>query len=186
MDSEARRLALNFDGPLALLTVDEIYDQASVALFRAIREDRRVERKPSGIHPGVLGEYFSMWANTAPDGGIIVIGMEDDATGAVSGCQRLSIQQINRIESTRVEYCPDSRSENKRIECLNENGQHDWLLVIRVFYRTDKVVRTSSGHAWWRIADKKKRLTEEEIRGASNREGRNRLRARTMRHELPG
>jgi hypothetical protein len=43
------QLALNFDGPLALLSVDEIFDRASVELFLALKEDRRVERKPAGI-----------------------------------------------------------------------------------------------------------------------------------------
>ena len=103
-----------------------------------------------------------MWANTAPDGGSIVLGMEDD--GAVSGCQKLSVNQINRLDSTRMEYCPDSRSDSKRLEAVGVGDNPDWLLVVRVFYRADKVVRTSSGNAYWRIADKKKRLSEEEIR----------------------
>jgi ATP-dependent DNA helicase RecG len=78
------QLAFNFDGPTALMTVEEIYDHASVELFRRLREDRRIERKLAGIHSDFLGEYFSMWANTAPDGGLIVIGMEDDAEGTIS------------------------------------------------------------------------------------------------------
>jgi len=158
------QLAFNFGGPLALLTVDEIYERASVGLFRALLEDRRVERKPAGIHSEALGDYFCMWANTAPDGGIVVIGIEDDPEGTVSGCSHLSIHQLNRLESTRVEYCADSRSESKRVEAINLAGEADYLLVIRVFYRADKVVRTNSGTAFWRIADKKKRLSEEEIR----------------------
>ena len=158
------QLAFNFDGPLALLTVDEIYEHASVDLFRALREDRRIERKPPGIHADALGEYFSMWANTAPDGGVIVIGMEDDAVGTVSGCSTLSTHQLNRLEATRIEYCADSRSETKRVASVNAAGGADFLLLIRVFYRTDKVVRTSSGAAYWRVADKKKRLAEDEIR----------------------
>jgi ATP-dependent DNA helicase RecG len=157
-------MQFNFDGPLALLTVDEIYERASIALLRALREDRRIERKTAGIHGEALGDYFSMWANTEPDGGLIVVGMEDDDAGTVSGCSGLSIQQLNRLESARIEYCADSRSESKRMEAINKEGQADYLLVIRVFYRADKVVRASSGSAFWRIADKKKRLTEEEVR----------------------
>lgn len=164
MASGDPQMVFNFDGPTALLTVEEIYEHASAELFRRLREDRRIERKPSGIHPPALSEYFSMWANTAPDGGLIVIGMEDDPAGSVSGCTDLSIQQLNRLESTRVEYCSDSRSESKRIEAVNIRGEADYLLVIHVLYRADKVVRTHSGDAYWRIADKKKRLTEEEIR----------------------
>ncbi len=147
------------------MTVDEIYERASVDMIRALqKEDRRIERKPAGMHSLALGDYFSMWANTAPDGGVIVIGMEDDEAGTVTGCSKLSMHQLNRLESTRIEYCADSRAESKRIEATNVNGEPDYLLVFRIFYRQDKVVRTSAGNAFWRVADTKRRLTEEEIR----------------------
>jgi hypothetical protein len=50
------QLTFDFDG----------YGHASAELFRALGEDRRIERKPAGIHADVQGEYFSMWANTTP------------------------------------------------------------------------------------------------------------------------
>src|SRR5260221_426337 len=81
---EQSQLKFTFDGPLALMSVQEIFEQASVSLFLKLREDRRIERKSAGIHPQQIGDYLSMWANTAPDGGVLVVGMEDD--GAVSGC----------------------------------------------------------------------------------------------------
>lgn len=158
-----QQLPLNFSGPRALLTVDEIYDNASVRLLQSLgAEDRRIERKPATIHTDFLGEYFSMWANTAPDGGIIVVGMQDN--GSVSGCVGLTVKQMNRLEATRIEYCPDSRSESKRIDAANMNGEADYLLLFRIYYRPDKVVRTSSGKAYTRVADRKKELSEEEIR----------------------
>lgn len=152
------------DRVLPLLSVDEIYYRASVELLQSLgKEDRRFERKRSGTDAQTLAEYFSMWTNTAPDGGIIVVGMEDDCS--VSGCQNRSTDEMNRLESVRIQFCPDSRSESKRISAINSRtGRKDYLLIIRVFYRTDKVVRTTSGNAYWRIADTRKRLTEEEIR----------------------
>jgi ATP-dependent DNA helicase RecG len=152
------------DQVLPLLAVDEIYRRASVELLLSLgKEDRRFERKRSGTENQTLAEYFSMWANTAPDGGIIVIGMEDDCS--ISGCQNRSTDEMNRLESVRIQFCPDSRSESKRIAAINSRtGRKDYLLIIRVLYRPDKVVRTTSGNAYWRIADKRKRLSEEEIR----------------------
>ena len=88
--------------------------------------------------------------------------MNDDKS--VSGCRDLSVKQLNRLEATRIEYCPDSRSESKRIEAMNSTGEADYLLLFRVYYRSDKVVRTVSNKAYARIADKKKELSEEEIR----------------------
>ena len=108
------QLCLVFEGPLALLTVEEIYERASTDLFQKLNEDRRIERKPAGIHSNHLGEYFSMWANTAPDGGLVVIGMEDG--GAASGCSQLAQKGINRLERTGMEYCPDARFDSKRIQ----------------------------------------------------------------------
>ena len=155
---------MEVDRVLPLLTVDQIYSRASVELFQSLgKEDRRFEIKRSGTDDKTLAEYFSMWANTAPDGGIVVIGMEDDCS--VSGCQNRSTDEMNRLESVRIQFCPDSRAESKRIPAINSStGRKDYLLIIRVLYRPDKVVRTTSGNAYWRIADVRKRLTEEEIR----------------------
>jgi ATP-dependent DNA helicase RecG len=73
---------------LQLLSVDEIYHKADGRMLVELKEDRRIERKPAKIHARELGEYFSMWANTAPDGGIMALGVEND--GAFSGCALLS------------------------------------------------------------------------------------------------
>src|SRR5689334_3645281 len=102
--NSAQQFALNFSGPLALLTVDELYEKATAELLQKLgEEDRRIEHKPSTIHTPVLGEYFSMWANTVPEGGIIVVGMADDRS--ISGCKNLSVKQVNKLESTRIEHC---------------------------------------------------------------------------------
>src|ERR1035438_59912 len=137
--SSGMQLPLIFEGPPALISVEDIYDHASVDLFQRLKEDRRIERKPAGIHPPQVGEYFSMWANTVPDGGLIVVGMEND--GSVRGCTQLSQKELNRLEKTGMEYCPDARFDSKRIEA----GANDYMLVFRVYYRPDKVAKTVSG-----------------------------------------
>ncbi len=161
---ESNGQALAEDEVLPLISVNEIYRHASVELLQSLgKEDRRFERKRSGTDAQSLSEYFSMWANTAPDGGIIVLGMEDDLS--ISGCKARSTEEMNRLESVRVHYCPDSRADSKRVAAINsKTGKKDYLLVIRVFYRPDKVVRTTSGNAFWRVGDARKKLTEEEIR----------------------
>ncbi len=99
-----------------------------------------------------------MWANTAPDGGLVVIGMEDG--GGVGGCSKLSQKELNRLEKTGMEYCPDARFDSKRVEA----GANDYLLIFRVFYKPDKVVKTVSGDAFIRYGDSKKKLNDEEVR----------------------
>ena len=74
------QLNLSFDEPLALLSPDEIYQNASHSLLALLKEDRRLERKTAGVHGRALGEYFSMWANTVPEGGLIVLGRKTTVT----------------------------------------------------------------------------------------------------------
>ena len=76
------QLNLRFDIPLALITPDEIYQNAE-AFIELLKEDRRFERKSPKTSPRSLGEYFSMWANTLPDGGLIALGIEDNGTAGV-------------------------------------------------------------------------------------------------------
>ena len=94
------QLSFSFPPPepelLQLMSVEEIYERASQHLLDKLKEDRRLERKTAGIHPESLGPYFSMWANTSPDGGILVIGQEDD--GRFTGCAKLDNNQLNRLE----------------------------------------------------------------------------------------
>ncbi len=156
---------LTFDFPdplLPLLTVNEIFEHADHSLLERLKEDRRLERKPVGYHAKALGDYFSMFANTKPDGGIIVIGQEND--GAFSGCLKATASHINDLERTADNHCSDARFELKRIPVSHPDGTEDYVLLIRVFYRHDKLVRTHSGEAFIRSGESKKKLTNEEAR----------------------
>jgi ATP-dependent DNA helicase RecG len=156
------QLVLTFDGVPALLSVAEIYENLSLDLLSRLREDRRVERKPAGYQPKYLADYLSMFANTKPDGGIVVLGMEN--TGSVSGCSHLTMERVNDLERSGQVYCPDARYESKRVGAETQSGKQDFVLVIRVFYREDKVVKTTSGDAYIRLGESKEKLSSEQIR----------------------
>jgi ATP-dependent DNA helicase RecG len=159
------QLALEFPPPVKnpfLLSVAEIFNTATQSLLENLKEDRRIERKPIGIHSAQLGDYFSMWANTKPDGGIIIIGQEND--GTISGCIKGGQNRINDIERTGDIYCPDSRYDIKRVNVKLSDGTDDFVILFRVFYRENKLVRTVRGEAFIRSADTKKKLSEEESR----------------------
>ncbi len=143
-----------------LLSVTEIYDMADQHLLEELKEDRRIERKPVGVHSQNLGDYFSMWANTKPDGGIIIIGQEND--GTISGCIKGGQNHINELERTGDVYCPDARSDIKHVNVKLSNGQNDFVILLRIFYRDNKVVRTVRHEAFIRSADTKKKLSQEE------------------------
>jgi ATP-dependent DNA helicase RecG len=157
------QLLLEFEAvekQIALLTPDEIFANASMELLSKLREDPRLEWKPAGYHRDPLATYFSMWANTAPEGGIIAIGVAND--GSFAGCSGITQEQLNGHEKAGRELCPDARYDTKRIACLRTSDQQlDFLLLIRVYYRDDKVVETNKGEAHIRRGDSCDRLSEE-------------------------
>jgi ATP-dependent DNA helicase RecG len=117
-------------------------------LLRSLSEDRRTERKSAGIHDLSLGEYFSMWSNTVPDGGLIVVVVEDG--GTISGCHKLHAKKLNELEKAPRRLCPEVRVESKRVEVVAEDGQPSFVIVFRVHYREDRVVRNQADKAFIR------------------------------------
>jgi ATP-dependent DNA helicase RecG len=159
------QLDLDFEAPLPSLpqlwTPDDIFTHLDNATVQRFKEDGRLERKRARIAQRDLAEYFSMWANTQPNGGIILLGVEND--GAISGCSSLSDNQLNEIERTS-RLCPDARCAFKRIAVTNARDKPDFLVAIRVSYREDKLVETTAGDAFIREGEDKRRLTELEKR----------------------
>ena len=149
------------DHHLKLLTPDEIYQNADQTLLTLVKEDRRLERKPAGVHRRVLGEYFSMWSNTSPDGGLLVVGQEDE--GQFSGCITLNNDRLNDLEKSHRIYCPDARVESNRIPVIDASGHENFVVLFRVQYREDSVVLNTSNDAYIRIADEKHKLTLDEV-----------------------
>lgn len=158
---DMEQLSFRFDIPLALISPDEIYQNAE-AFLKLLKEDRRFERKSPRTSPRTLGEYFSMWANTVPDGGLIAVGIEDG--GLIVGCKALGQPELNEREQAAKTYCPDARYSHKLVPVTNSRGDADYILLIRVQYRPDKVVYDSQENAWIRIGDQKHQLSNEECR----------------------
>jgi ATP-dependent DNA helicase RecG len=157
------QLSFSFETPSTLLAPDDIFGLSDDSeLLRRLKESRQWERKPPGIHPRALGEYFSMWANTSPDGGLVAVGIEDN--GEISGCHRLSQNQVNALEKSGYVYCSEARSQSKLVQVTAEDGYPSFVILFRVFYREDKIVIDSSGHAFVRVGDEKHKLTIDEVR----------------------
>lgn len=144
------------------MSPDEIFEQAEEAFLRRFAEDRRIERKPASYSGSSLGEYLCMWANTAPDGGIIVVGMKDN--GSFEGCNRLDQEKLNKIDKIGYTWCPDASAQIKRISVCNEQGDRDFAIVVRVPYHPRIVVKMTNGKVFVRKGDSKVELTPQEIR----------------------
>ena len=147
-------------GVLQLLSPDEIFRHASGELLAALGEDSRLERKPAGIQLRDLGDYFVMWANTAPEGGLIVVGQEND--GLFSGC--IAANRTNDLMKCGSTYAPLAEYDTRRIPVRNLKGANDFVLLFRVRFNTSRLVLNSKGEAFIRSGDEKKKLSSDEIR----------------------
>jgi ATP-dependent DNA helicase RecG len=163
--ADVEQLAFDFNAPLPSLpqlwTPDDIFNTGDEATILSFKEDHRVERKSGRVKQRDLADYLSMWANTQPHGGIVIIGMEDD--GSITGCAGLSQSQLNDIRSVQ-RLCSDAKAEFKNVPVKNSKGKDDFVTLVRVFYRADKLVETADGSAYVREGDQKRRLSEAEKR----------------------
>lgn len=144
-----------------LWTPDDIFNSCTAETIHFFREDHRVERKRVTVSQKDLADYLSMWANTQPAGGIVFIGVSNE--GHILGCKTAETSHINNLRAVR-RLCSDARVEFKDVPVTNHKGEQDYVLVMRVFYREDKLVETESGEAYVREGEEKRRLTEAEKR----------------------
>lgn len=159
------QLELDLNAPLVTLpqlwTPDDIFNTCDENTLRQFSEDGRVERKQATISQKLLAEYVSMWANTQPSGGLTFIGVDDG--GKLVGCKNIEQSHLNDLEAVRA-ICSDGRFEFKRVPVKNPKEENDFVIVMRVYYREDKLVETADGSAFIREGDRKRRLTEQEKR----------------------
>lgn len=169
--AEQLELQLEFPDPPPqglpeLWTPDDLYQQISKHGADAFKdfpaEDDRIEWKSALYKPRDLADYFSMWANTQPSGGLIVVGMDKD--GAVSGCLSVGTDKIAEIEASGPDHCPDAQFDVRKVTATKADGTPDYLLVFRVFYRPDRLVTNGRGEAFIRSGNKKRQLSEDEKR----------------------
>lgn len=150
-------LPIPAEGLVQLWTPSEIFERLDSGNVEHFVEDRRIERKSVSVQPRTLSEYLSMWSNTQPHGGLIIIGVDD--AGRVTGCKSAAISHRNSLESLST-FCPDARYVTRNVPVRNIRGEDDFVLVFLVTYRPDKVVETSAGDAFIREGDKKLRISE--------------------------
>ena len=159
------QIAFDFSVPLPSLpqlwTPDDIFKTCDATTIKRFAEDNRVERKRIEISQRDLADNVSMWANTHPSGGIVFLGVGKD--GKILGCKHIEVEHINKLRTVH-RLCPDAKFEFKNVAVTNNADEDDYVLVMRVYYRPDKLVETSDGNAFVREGDEKRKLTETEKR----------------------
>ena len=104
------QLELDLSTPLDTLpqlwTPDDIFNACDQRIIEQFGEDGRVERKRATISQKLLAEYVSMWSNTLPSGGVMLIGVNND--GRIVGCKDTEQNHLNDLEAVRT-LCSDGR-----------------------------------------------------------------------------
>ena len=72
--------------------------------------------------------------------------------------------RFSEFEQVGPAQCHDARFDIRRIEATRADNALDFLLLIRVYYRSDKLVETVRSEAFVRSGKTKRQLTEEEKR----------------------
>jgi len=168
--------SLDFDlaesGIDSLSNPDEIFDACNEEILRKAfeTEDSRLEKKSARTSPRTLGDYFCMWSNTPPCGGLLVVGISKD--NIFEGCASLSQNQINEIEKTGQTFCPDAQYSMKRIQIHRDNdGQKDFVVIFLIKYNKTRVIKTTQGSVFLRIGDSKTEIKGDAIRHLQNEKG---------------
>jgi len=159
---ERTQLLLFEQDPIELRTVDELFAGLDQDLIRRLDEDRRVERKGPGVHASALAEYLVLFANNPPDGGVLLVVVEDD--GTVTGCQGLPIERRNALERAGDTHTTGSKYEVRAVPVQTATETPGFVLAFRGHYSVGRLIETTKGDAFIRRGDSKKRLSDAEKR----------------------
>lgn len=144
-----------------LWTADDIYLALDASNVSSFLEDGRIERKSARKSLKDLADDLSAFANAQPHGGVLLVGVEDD--GTISGFSLVGRDRLASFEGTNPN-CPDARVESRRVGVINSRGDEDVVVAIRIHFRADRLVETTSGNAFVREGKQKRKLTETEKR----------------------
>lgn len=157
---------LPFDGLFAVgdnpqvWTPREIWVKLNQRLMEHFGEDRRIEyKRAEKVDFDDLATYLSAFSNT-PEGGVVVFGAT--SKGMATGCSKLSLAQVNKVESCHLQMCPQAKPEFKRIPVI-VGEQEDFCIAIYIPY-VGRLVETNKDEAWIRYGDSRHKMSEEEKR----------------------
>ena len=118
----------------------------------ALPEDQWFDRKSIRVRAQDLDRPLTAFANA--EGGVIVIGLSD---GRVEGIRSHASKQ-NAIRQAALDFTvPPVRAHVEQVGCINDAGEVDALLVIRVD-PGEVVHETRAGDVYLRVGDESRKL----------------------------
>ncbi len=115
-------------------------------------EDQWFDRKSIRLAPKDLGAPLVAFSNA--EGGTIVVGLHD---GKVEGTRARAVK-INEIRQAPIDHTvPPVRASFEQVACVNDAGEPDELLLIRVD-PGERVHELRNGDCYLRVGDESRRL----------------------------
>lgn len=158
------QIELPFEGPFAvddapaLWTPREIWVRLTAQMMGHFAESRRIDYKLGlKVDFAELAKYLSAFSNT-PDGGVLLYGADCD--GNPTGCNAMSTDHQNRIESAHTTLCPEARPEVRRIP-VTVDGKPDFCIAVYIPY-VGRLVETNKQEAWIRYGETIHKMSDEE------------------------
>ena len=131
-----------------MLTLEEV---------KTKKEDQCYDRKSARIEPESLANTIVAFANA--DGGIIVVGIEDDLR--ISGIDDYT-ENINEIMRVPFDFCkPSVKADFRKIDCIDQKGRNNHLLLIEI-PQSSQMHATNRDEVYYRMGDKSKKLNFED------------------------
>jgi ATP-dependent DNA helicase RecG len=119
----------------------------------ALAEDQWFERKSSAIAPRDVASTVVAFANA--EGGTIVFGASNGKLHGFAG----KPQRINELRRVPIQFTvPATRVQCDEIPCINDAGDPDILLVMRVD-TGERVYELTNGDCYLRVGDSSHKLT---------------------------
>lgn len=145
----------------ALFKPDQIFESEDSEFIARLTEDTRFDRKSGRIDGNGLAICLSAFGNgPAVEGGVVAVGIEKD--GRITGCATLSEAKLHDIETAGRDRCPDGRFTTKRVPITNDEGEPDFLILVRIYYVEGRLVSLTNDEAYCRQGDRSRRLTDSE------------------------
>ena len=124
----------------------KLFNSPNLKTFIKIKEGYNFERKPARIDSRKLAAEFSAFANSSIEGGLVVVGIENDVD--IVGINSVGEAKINKLLQTQKDFCPLANIKHKFFNIKNSKKENDRLLLFFVEYATDKVIELTSGEAY--------------------------------------
>ena len=121
------------------------------------KEDQVFDRKSARKDAKALSNHIVAFANA--DGGVIVIGIEDD--NSITGIDDY-LDNVNDIRRVPYDYCkPSVQVEFETVDCIDKHGKPNHLLLIQI-PQSSELHANQEDEVYYRMGDKSKRMNFEE------------------------